>query len=362
MADIQNQRPGGMAAVVGLDRDAVTALCEEASSAGEVAPANLNTPTQGAPGADRPDRQPGALGRVRRGDGRGGLWQVRGAWARARARRPHPADQARRGRWSRRWREAPAVVAGQQPDRLGGVVEHEAHGPTALDVEQECLELIRRAQLTGAKATAAAVAAQRELRDARKAREDAQDAQVRGEDGADERLRAAITRIHLASDQQAAAADENEAAGRVLRSSRARLAQTRETLLDELAEEAERLAGGYRQAAEQLVEPLADLVAKWQAVDARWGTLHAAIRVKIENADRERGVDRDSGLVRSEAAMPEAPIDVATVQRILNTAPRPKAMEPGYDPSRPVEPDAPEVMRDSDGSPLMFDSDLIPQA
>jgi [acyl-carrier-protein] S-malonyltransferase len=46
MADIQSQSPGAMAAVIGLDRAAVEKLCAEAAGAGEVAPANLNTPEQ----------------------------------------------------------------------------------------------------------------------------------------------------------------------------------------------------------------------------------------------------------------------------------------------------------------------------
>jgi [acyl-carrier-protein] S-malonyltransferase len=46
MADIQSHSPGAMAAVIGLDRAAVEKLCAEAADAGEVAPANLNTPEQ----------------------------------------------------------------------------------------------------------------------------------------------------------------------------------------------------------------------------------------------------------------------------------------------------------------------------
>jgi len=46
MADVQTERPGAMAAVIGLDRHAVEALCAEASDIGQVAPANINTPTQ----------------------------------------------------------------------------------------------------------------------------------------------------------------------------------------------------------------------------------------------------------------------------------------------------------------------------
>ena len=46
MADIQSQSPGAMAAVIGLDLDAVEKLCTAAAEAGDVAPANLNTPAQ----------------------------------------------------------------------------------------------------------------------------------------------------------------------------------------------------------------------------------------------------------------------------------------------------------------------------
>jgi [acyl-carrier-protein] S-malonyltransferase len=47
MAGAQDERPGAMAAIIGLPLDALTVLCEQASStAGLVAPANLNTPTQ----------------------------------------------------------------------------------------------------------------------------------------------------------------------------------------------------------------------------------------------------------------------------------------------------------------------------
>lgn len=46
MAEIQSERPGGMAAVIGLPAERVLELCEAASDAGWVRPANLNTPTQ----------------------------------------------------------------------------------------------------------------------------------------------------------------------------------------------------------------------------------------------------------------------------------------------------------------------------
>ncbi|MGO9958962.1 MAG: ACP S-malonyltransferase [Solirubrobacteraceae bacterium] len=46
MARIQSERPGSMAAVIGLDRDAVARLCRQAGDAGVVAPANINTPEQ----------------------------------------------------------------------------------------------------------------------------------------------------------------------------------------------------------------------------------------------------------------------------------------------------------------------------
>jgi [acyl-carrier-protein] S-malonyltransferase len=42
----QTERPGTMAAVIGLERERLEELCREASSAGLVAPANLNTPAQ----------------------------------------------------------------------------------------------------------------------------------------------------------------------------------------------------------------------------------------------------------------------------------------------------------------------------
>ena len=46
MAGAQSERPGGMAAVIGLEADALEELCRQASEAGPVAPANYNTPTQ----------------------------------------------------------------------------------------------------------------------------------------------------------------------------------------------------------------------------------------------------------------------------------------------------------------------------
>jgi [acyl-carrier-protein] S-malonyltransferase len=46
MADIQSERPGAMAAIMGLHPEQVEELCREASSSGTVSPANLNTPSQ----------------------------------------------------------------------------------------------------------------------------------------------------------------------------------------------------------------------------------------------------------------------------------------------------------------------------
>lgn len=46
MAEIQSERPGAMAAIIGLSADHVRQLCAEVSANGSVAPANLNTPSQ----------------------------------------------------------------------------------------------------------------------------------------------------------------------------------------------------------------------------------------------------------------------------------------------------------------------------
>ena len=46
MAAAQNERPGTMAAIIGLPADQLTELCRQAAAEGLVAPANLNTPTQ----------------------------------------------------------------------------------------------------------------------------------------------------------------------------------------------------------------------------------------------------------------------------------------------------------------------------
>lgn len=58
MAEIQSERPGAMAAIIGLEAEPLKRLCDEASAAGSVALANLNSPSQivvsGAePGVDR---------------------------------------------------------------------------------------------------------------------------------------------------------------------------------------------------------------------------------------------------------------------------------------------------------------------
>jgi [acyl-carrier-protein] S-malonyltransferase len=46
MGEIQSERPGAMAAVIGLDPDELTDLCNQSSAAGIVSLANLNSPTQ----------------------------------------------------------------------------------------------------------------------------------------------------------------------------------------------------------------------------------------------------------------------------------------------------------------------------
>jgi [acyl-carrier-protein] S-malonyltransferase len=46
MAAIQSERPGAMAAIIGLEIEQVEQLCQQASEAGVVAVANLNSPTQ----------------------------------------------------------------------------------------------------------------------------------------------------------------------------------------------------------------------------------------------------------------------------------------------------------------------------
>ena len=46
MAQSQSERPGAMAAIIGLPSERVQQLCDEAAAEGSVAPANLNTPSQ----------------------------------------------------------------------------------------------------------------------------------------------------------------------------------------------------------------------------------------------------------------------------------------------------------------------------
>jgi [acyl-carrier-protein] S-malonyltransferase len=46
MAAIQSERPGAMAAIIGLPQDQLEGLCEQASADGRVSVANLNSPTQ----------------------------------------------------------------------------------------------------------------------------------------------------------------------------------------------------------------------------------------------------------------------------------------------------------------------------
>lgn len=46
MAGIQSERPGAMAAIIGLAREQLDELCRRASEAGQVSIANLNSPTQ----------------------------------------------------------------------------------------------------------------------------------------------------------------------------------------------------------------------------------------------------------------------------------------------------------------------------
>jgi len=46
MAGIQSERPGAMAAIIGLPQDRLEDLCEQASAEGSVTVANLNSPTQ----------------------------------------------------------------------------------------------------------------------------------------------------------------------------------------------------------------------------------------------------------------------------------------------------------------------------
>jgi [acyl-carrier-protein] S-malonyltransferase len=46
MAAIQSERPGAMAAIIGLEQTELVRLCEEAGDAGIVSVANLNSPTQ----------------------------------------------------------------------------------------------------------------------------------------------------------------------------------------------------------------------------------------------------------------------------------------------------------------------------
>jgi [acyl-carrier-protein] S-malonyltransferase len=54
MAEVQAERPGSMAAIIGLSREAVADLCDAASEEGAVVPANFNSPSQIVVSGERP--------------------------------------------------------------------------------------------------------------------------------------------------------------------------------------------------------------------------------------------------------------------------------------------------------------------
>ncbi|MBV9193687.1 MAG: ACP S-malonyltransferase [Solirubrobacterales bacterium] len=91
MADTQSERPGAMAAIVGLDIERIRDLCAEAAALGTVAPANLNTP-----GADRLFRRGGRRSTADR-TGRAGR-RPAGDAAERRRRLPQGADAAGQAR------------------------------------------------------------------------------------------------------------------------------------------------------------------------------------------------------------------------------------------------------------------------
>ncbi len=90
MAGAQSERPGGMAAVIGLEAAALEELCRQASEAGPVAPANYNTPD--ADGRLRRRRGRRAAAGARRGGRR-----AEGRAAAGRRRLPQRADAADAG-------------------------------------------------------------------------------------------------------------------------------------------------------------------------------------------------------------------------------------------------------------------------
>jgi hypothetical protein len=216
------------------------------------------------------------------------------------------------------------------------------HTRSAIEVAEQCLSDIKNAQLAGGEATSAMAMAEQEIAAAERQHEESLDAQIRGEEGSTERVRAAANRVTLARQQKIAASFGNEAAARVLRQSRARLAHTREAHLEEFASDAEVLTAACAEAAEELEAAMRRYRARWDQASGKWSPLVNAIRRKVEALDSGRGQERDTAKVRDESEMPDCPITDQLLWQVASIAARPRAMSPNFKPGdKPTPPPAP---------------------
>ncbi len=229
-----------------------------------------------------------------------------------------------------------------------------AKAPTALEVEQRCAAEMERGRRLGAEAEGEAARAQRAFEQAEAERDAALEAQVRGETDADDRLSVALAAIREAAERVAVARQQSEASRRVYTQAEARQRQVRASLVDELAEDAERLVADAVAARDALEEPLKAYLSAYRTVERRWRQLYAGCREKVAEADRVRGHDRDDMLVAREATCPAAPIDADMIVKVLATEPRPPVMSEGYRPGMAPE----QYGTEPEQSPFLFAGDV----
>lgn len=214
--------------------------------------------------------------------------------------------------------------------------------PSGLELERKLVAERERGRRVGAEADGQRHVAEARFAAAEREREQAIEAQVRNEPGADERLSAALQAVREAADDIAAARERGDAGRRVFQQSEARLHQTRQALLDELAPSAEELTEDALVARAALAEPLREFQRKYALAAARWRQLAAGCRAKVEQMDADAGLYRNEDRIDAEASPPEFPISFEHIEKLLNTAPRPACMTEGYRPGQPVEPHSTE--------------------
>lgn len=120
---------------------------------------------------------------------------------------------------------------------------------------------------------------------------------------------------------------------KIVRDSQERIARVQANNPVPFHEEIERTSiPPFLEVREALIPLLEEYLAAWDEPATRYRVLGSATAAFVAQRERGEGFIRDDRVIHRDSQPPACPITPALIERLRTAAPRPPALEPGYDP------------------------------